>query len=383
MKRTLLIFILLLALVSISAAEQTTDSTLPEFAWERNAAEHWHVLPGGEVTDRGAHQLTNAHCTVCGSEVWLFDSGSADVSDYNDHGDLVRYTLFEEDGEISFELCYAYEYDAQGYMLVSREYLGGVLTGEITYDRASDGRQIPVAQVVYYEDDTWSVSEYDEHGNLLRMATYAADGTLLQEDQGEFAQDTSGSYYEFRHTSHFADGAVSYTEFNQYGDPILRYNLQADGTVWEDTTCEYEYQDGTPLWKKQYTSDVLTLEVYYHPNGYVKQEIEYFDGGARMVTDFNDHADPVAITSCNADGSIESVHTYAYEYNEDLSWRTIRTYADGDLVILTEYADDNGLHYVCRETIYDEDGSYTVFVFNTAEKLISETCYDANGQPQQ
>lgn len=382
MKRTLLIFCLLLSVLLVCQAEQATDSALPTFAWERNATEHWHVLPDGKVTDRGAHALNDAHCTICGSEVWAFDSGAADVSDYNDHGDLVRYTLFDEDGEISFELCYAYEYDAQGYMLVSREYVGGVLTGEITYDTAADGRQIPVGQVVYYEDDTWSVSEYDEHGNLLSCITYAADGTLLLEEQGEFCQDASGSYYEFRHTSRYADGAVSYTEFNQYGDPVLRYNLYADGTVWEDTTCEYEYQNGMLLWKKQYESGVMTLEVRYHADGYIEQETEFYEGGAKMVTDFNDHADPVTVTSYHADGSIESVHTYVYEYNEDMSWRTIRTYADGDLVILTEYADEDGWHYVCRETIYDEDGSYTVFVFNSADELVSETSYAANGQAQ-
>lgn len=381
MKKTLLSLLLLtLTLVSVCHAEPVADSALPSFDWERNAVEHWRVLPSGEKTDLGSHHLEDAVCTVCGSEVWAFDGGTADVSDYNEHGDLVRYTSFDEDGSLTFELRYAYEYDAEGHILVSREFTGDVLTTEIVYNVGSDGEQIPVSQVVYYDDDTWAANEYDEHGNLIHSVSYDPDGTISVEEFSEFAQNAEGRYYEWKQTSRYSNGAVFYSEFNEYGDPIRHRSTEADGAVWEDVTYEYEYAEGVARWKKQYSNGILTLEAHYHPDGYTEREIEYFDGGARMVTDYNDYADPVTITSYAADGSIETVQTYEYEYDEDMSFLTIRAYTDGKLVILTEYANEDGWHYVRRETIYDEDGSYTVFDFNAAEELVSQTDYDVNGQ---
>ena len=53
---------------------------------------------------------------------------------------------------------------------------------------------------------------------------------------------------------------------------------------------------------------------------------------------------------------------------------------NGALVLHTEYAyAKDGWTYIVRETMYNEDGSYTVVLFNEDEELVSETNHDAQG----
>lgn len=374
-----LLLLFSLALASACFAEPVVDGSLPTFPWERSAKEHWRILPTGELSEQGPHKMTDAVCTVCGSEIWAFDDGSADISDYNEQGDLIRYTSFGADGNALIELSYAYEYDAEGRMLLTREFTGDVLTGEVIYTVSAAGESIPVSQVAYYDDDTWAINEYDEHGNLNHAATFDPDGSMSFEEFSEYAQDAEGSWYEIRKTSRFADGATFYSEYNEFGDPTLRRNTDADGSVWEDSTYEYHYAGGSMLWKKQYTSGALTLEVNYHPDGYAEKETEYFDDGTRMLTQYNDHSDPVSITSYAADGSTEMVQTYEYDYADDMTWLVTRAYTDGILIIQTEYANEDGWNYACRETIYDTDGSYVVYEFDPAGEILSQAEYDPTG----
>ena len=260
-----ILMILTLAMFSTCLAQApVADNSLPTYIWERSAAEHWKQLASGETTDLGAHVFEDVSCTVCGSEVWTFDDGSADVSDYNEHGDLTRYTSFNAAGEIVIEICYTYEYDADGRMLLSREFVEDVLTGEVTFTVNENGEVIPVSQVAYFDDDTWAMSEYDEHGHLIYTATYATDGTVDFEAFFEYTLSSEGHYYESSKLSRFGDGASFYHEYNEHNDTTMTFSMEADGTVWENSTYEYEYANGTKLWKKQYSDGVMTLEAFYN-----------------------------------------------------------------------------------------------------------------------
>ena len=383
MKKSLLMISLLLALTlgCVCCAEQADDSTLPVFAWERNALEHWRVLASGEEADRGAHSLEDHVCTVCGSEIWMFDDSIADVSDYNEHGDLVRYSLFDEDGIAVCELLYAYEYDAEGHMLLSREFTGNVLTGEIVYTVGSEGQQIPVSQIIFYDDDTWTVHEFDEHGNMTYTATYDTAGDSAWEEYIEFAQNAQGEYYACKQTSLYPDESVFTVEYNENGDPLHRRSTDGDGTIWDDAAYEYEYADGALLSSKMYSFGMLSMEIHYNVDGYAERVIEYNEDGSSMVTEYNDLGDPLVIAYYAADGTPEIVQTYKYEYDEALFLRTVRAYTDGQLIIQTEFADEDGYRYAWRETIYGDDGSSIVFVFNAQEELVSQTQYGSDGQP--
>ena len=378
---SILVMMMVLCLGAACFAETSVaDNALPVFIWERNGTEHWKELPSGSKSDVGPHVFDNVNCIICGSEVWMFDDGSADVSDYNQYGELTRYTSFDPRGQVTIEICYAYDYDTDGCLLTSREFIEDVLTGEVTYAQTEDGKTIPVSQVTYYDDDTWAVNEYDEYGNLVYAVTFDTDGTPAFESFSTYLMSAEGYYYEASKSSLFADGATFYYEYDEYGNPTRTVNVEADGTVWEDSTCQYQYENGTLRWKKQYFGEVLTLEVHYNEDGFAAMETEFFDDGSRIITEYNSYTDPVIITFYAADGTVETVQTYEYEYDDNLNWIIVRAYTDGTLVIQTEYATDDNWHYACRETLYEEDGSYIVYEFNIYEELISATSYNAAGQ---
>lgn len=379
MKNKFLVCLLLMTLCLSAASCEVVDPALPVFAWERNGTEHWRQLPTGEKADAGAHVLEDMICTVCGSEVFAFEDGSADVSDYNDHEDLIRYTAFDSDGCITIELLYAYDYDDEGHLLASREFSGNVLTGEVTYTVDADGMRQPIEQVAYYEDDTWAINEYDAHGNLVRAATYDPNGDVEFESFSEYKLDENGCWYEASTTSMFSDGASFYSEYNAWGDETLTRNVDADGAVFANETYEYLYEDGVKRWKKHYSNGALIYETWYDETGLTTEETEYYDDGAKMVTLYNEYGDPVSVTSFGTQGQIETVMTYEYDYAEDLSWTASRAYVDGQLVISTEYTTVDGWTYPRKETVYDNDGSFFVCTFDENEELLSETWYDAAG----
>lgn len=383
MKNKLLsiVLLLLLSMFAVCAScEEVADATLPTFAWERNGTEHWRQLPSGEKADLGAHNIVETICTVCGSEIYLFDDGSADVSDYNEHEDLIRYTSFDSDGNVSNAIVYTYEYDEEGNKLLSQEFSGDVLVSEISYAVGPDGEQLPVEQVTYYDDDTWSINEYDAFGNMVHGAAYDADGNVQYEEFTEYKLNTDGEYYEFSKVGLFAEGDIFYDEYNEYGDTTLTHNTDANGNVWASEVYEYEYKDHVKLWRKHFSSGKLVTISYYAENGMTAREIEYFEGNSRMETEYNEHGDPVSIISYAADDQVESHMTYEYEYAEDLTMLISRAYTDGKLVIQTEYTvNEDGSSYAGKETVYEADGSCIVLIFDENDEIISETAYDANG----
>lgn len=324
MKKLLPLVILLFIL---SAALAEPDDALPAFAWERNALEHWRSLPDG-MQDRAAHILADGACTICGSEILIFEDGSADVSDYNAQGDLTRYTAFDADGVISLELCYAYDYDEAGRLLAAREFQADVLVSEVIYTTDTNGEPVPASYVLYYDDGSWTVDEYDLLGCLTHSAEYNAEGALAFETFCEYALSDGGKRYEALRLISYPDG----------GTRIIEYDEQ--NRVTRETEC---YDD------------------------------------ASMTTEYNAQGDPIRITSYAADGTEEFTQTYEYEYAADMTMLISRAYMDGALLIQTEYAVSNGRSYACRETLYDDDGSSTVYEFSADEEILRALRYDPQG----
>ncbi len=323
---------LLLALCLTAAFAEESD--LPRFEWERDGFQHWHVDANGKKTDVGAHQLADSRCTVCGSEVWAFDDASADVSDYNEQGDLVRYTSFAEDGSVTMELLYAYEYDETGRMLLSREYTGTELTGEMAYVITEEGLSVPAQQLTWYADGSWDLHEYDLNSDLIHTASFTPSGNVTYEEFSEYAPAAGGATYEAKRIALHPDGTSQITEYS------------AQGVTLRDT--------------------------------------EMYLSGESIVTLYNELGDPVSVTTYSAENQAEAVQTYEYEYAEDGSKRLCLAYMDGALVIRTEYAaDEYGYVTPAKETVYSDDGVYTVFLFDEYGEVLSESTFAADGTPIQ
>ncbi len=309
--------------------------TPPTFEWERNAAEHWRLQPDSARTDAAPHALVDQRCTVCGCELWLFEDGAADVSDYDVHGNLVRYSAFDADGSVILDLRYAHEYDAEGHLLTSWEFDGDLLSSETIYTLGENDERIPVMQRFYQDGSLHALNEYDAFGNAIHNATYAPDGSVIFEEYSEYALLPDGSYYEAKRTTFPAGDAA-----DPYG--------------------------------------IVALEVLFAEDGMILQESESYADGMKLTTEYNPNADPVRITTYDAAGTVIMVQSYEYEYAEDMTFRRIRAYVDGSLVIETEFARGaDGQAYPAKETVYSEDGSSVTFTFAEDGSILTETTAEA------
>lgn len=375
-----MITLLLLCLI-FSAHSEAAAPELPVFAWQRDSINHWQLTQEGAITDLAPHALDDALlCTVCGSEIWLFEDGAADVNDYDEYGNLTRYTSLDAQGAIVTETVHAYEYNEEGVVLRDLEFYNGVFCAESLFTVTEEGEQIPVSQTAYNNDGTTSVNTYDEHGNLVHSAVFTADGTVEFETITEYTLDDDGCYYALRETSRFTEGTTFYTEYNQYGDPILSRITEADGTTWSNHSYEYQYLDGMMVWRKQYDRGVLTLETWYNADGMSVKEIAYQEDGATEVWLFNENGDTLSVTWYRPDGSISQQETYEYGYAEDMQLLWSKVSLDGKLSRETQYAyDEEQCLLGFTETTWHKDGSRTVCTYNGSLELIQETHYDAEG----
>lgn len=385
MKKSLLMLLCLLCLAAAVLAEEavptaTPAPTMPVFEWECNPAGHWRMLESGEKADLGIHKLADDMiCTVCGAEVWVYDDLSGDVYYYDDFGTLIRHTSYANDGMITYDFIRALTYDDNGHVLHALEFIDGVLFGEITYAVNADGESIPVTEYAWYDDGTWALNEFDEYGNCIRATTYDEEDNLTSETISEYKLLEDGWFYESKNTTRM-DDAVFVTEYNEYCDTVRRQISEA-GVVWTDCTYEYEYRNGQKLWCKTYEQGRLSRETVYDPEaGMPVKETEYYDDNTVIVSEFNLIGDPLSISFLAADGTLEMTQTFEYVYDEYDSILSCKAYVNGVLVLFTEYAaDEFGWTYVGRETMYNEDGSYTVVLFDANEEIVSETNYNAQG----
>lgn len=285
----LLAFALILMTSSACSAEAVEAAAveLPVFEWERDVKEHWHVLESGEKADVEEHVMEDVICIVCESEIWAFDDGSADISNYNEYDELVRSTYFDENGEVSYDCAYAYGYDENGVKLWEKQFENGLLVGETAYAVNEEGENHPVWSNAYYDDGTWARNEYDEHGNVVKAFAYEADGTVSYESTIEYALDAYGWYYEARTTANMS-GTIFINEYNEYGDWTYVYIVEPDGVVVSDTVFEYEYEDGVKVFCRQYSEGVLSFESFYNEWGELVKEIEYLEDGTNAVYEFDE-----------------------------------------------------------------------------------------------
>lgn len=315
--------VLLLALLLLLAAAFAEEIALPTFIWEHDGLTHWQLDTDGAVINQGAHNTADSWlCSICGADILDWGDGTYDVSDYDEYGNLVRSSCYDENGLLTYQSIHVLTCNEDGVILKDVEYINGVLYGESLYTVTEDGMQLPVSSTVWNDDGTTSVNQYDKHGNCVYAAIYEADGSVFFETISEFALSDDGWYYECTTTSRYATGETFYDETNQYGDKLRSLNTHADGTVWGDWTYEYEYRNHTKVWKKQYAAGVLIFEEFFDDDGNCIQEVEYLEDGGWIIYDYNDHGDVASVATYAADGSLVSTETREYEYEEDeaLDW---------------------------------------------------------------
>jgi len=381
--------------VSISASEHVTvpDAPAEEHVhaalehWERDAWEHWKVCQCGEQMELAAHSLDEMGvCADCASEI--LDYGMIEVNNYNEYGDRIRSTLYEETGTVAGEVVNEFEYDAQGYMLRNTCYENGVLTVEDEYALDGDGAHYLKVSSSYQEDGGCFVNEYDPNGNVTAFLYREADGTVSSEAYYLYEQDRNGEYYEAEERGRYGETTYAY-QYNEYEDLIYATEADLDGNVIQERRVERGYnEDGIQVWEKTYVNgrligEILGYAVYVkedYYNRYPETMVEYYEDGTKLVSRYEGDGMLAVETTYAADGSVEKELRYVYEYDDQGNWSSIQVYDGQRLFRDTRYAlDEDGWSYKASETEYREDGGRTVKEFNEYDELVSQTDYDAAG----
>ena len=287
-----------------ACAEKHTHSAE---GWELNAREHWQMCECGESINTAAHSLDeNSKCSVCGAEIWDFGD-FVDVHTYTQYGDSLRITSYDADGNVTSDLRYEYEYDADGNKLLEKYYADGVLMDETVYEAGT-----PVRYTAFYEDGTKTVSEYDENGNIPHSVYYDADGSVASETWSEYAYTADGESYEIKNTMIDADGIKYIGEYNEQRDMTAWFCYDADGNLVTEERYEFEYDtEGRKQVKRAYVSGTLTQELIYklvtEEDGWMNYPgtvIDYHDDGSKTVTEYDENDEIISATTCDAAGNV-------------------------------------------------------------------------------
>lgn len=288
---------------------------------DRDAKEHWYLCECGEKVDAQAHSLDDEDiCTVCRSYVEKYAGGEYGVTEY------------------------------VGY---------------------------------YY------VITYNENENPIRSTWYDTEGKLVNDIFTEYALDKNGKEYAVKETFYdFEEDEMVVTEYDEYLSINSEVITDFDGNVRHKLNYEREYDDdGNMLWEKYYLDGELSYEsigfilVDFDGEAYSVPEkiIDYMEDGTYCVTLYDSNADVVSvITYDKNDKAIETV-TFEYAYIGG-EYAGSKQYINGKLKYEEEIIFDyQGYLEYYIETEYEDDGSKTVYKYDSNYDLLSERKYDKDG----
>lgn len=108
------------------------------------------------------------------------------------------------------------------------------------------------------------------------------------------------------------------------------------------------------------------------------QVTETGDGTGELCF-YNENGDWSRLITYNEDGTYVT-ETAEYTYDENDNKLTMKTYKDGKPVLETEYGtNEDGYSTELKNTIYDEDGSKKVYIYNLKNDITNELDYNADG----
>ena len=292
-----------------------------------------------------------------------------------DGDQCIRETLFHNGTEAFTD---EYVYNAYGELLYTcYTYQSGSSSTEITFCSIG-GRWIRHYQMDATESEyaSDSVSQFDERGNLILRESYDKNGKLQSVTNYEY--DRFG--HEESHTYvYYWDDTYTVTQYNENYDPISKVTYDYDDvkTEWTEYTYsknsrtdktydktgtlsrveEYQYDDhGNELKRKVYdASGKLSYENIYEYDrfGHKKSDtFVYYSDDTYTVTQYNENHDPISEVTYD----YNDVKTKWTEYTYSKNSRTDKTYDEtGTLSRVEEHQyDDHGNELKRKE--YDASG---------------------------
>lgn len=232
----------------------------PAGGWICDFDSHWHLCECGEEMDKGEHTLEQVNCTVCGSEVVLWEDGSKQVTVYNEHGDNSQFTRYAPDGSIVSDERLSFVYDDAGNMISMEAYLNGFRYAGYEYTVGSNAEVYMASHTVYNEDGSYQVDTFDENLHTLRTVHYSADNSITTEYRYTYSEDNTHMTEE----EYLRGEPVSRREFvlDQYQAwlPVSDYLYNGEGNDIARTFDDY----GNAL-----------SEIHYNAQGGVELEFAF------------------------------------------------------------------------------------------------------------
>lgn len=270
--------------------------------WEVDPANHWKTCTDcGEIVEQAAHTLSeDDQCTVCGAQIIDWDD-SRSLYLYNDNGDLLKSADYDRDGNLMTETICQYEYDNDGLLIASATTTDGVLVEECTYT-AVNGESVIARSISYAYDGTKFINDFDEHGNLIGLISYDAEGNVEYQSASEYAQTADGEWYETKCTYTEYDGTVYVSTYAENHDQIGLVVYDTDGSVLQSKAWERTYDDeGRWQTVKIYNNDVLIEEAIYQTvvdeygcSTFPKTVTEYHEDGTITVTNYDENGEIIS-----------------------------------------------------------------------------------------
>lgn len=288
-------------------------------AWEMDLNNHWKTCTDcGKKLEKGTHIIDEASeaCTVCGAVVMDFGDYTS-LRMYNESDEPLKVTDYDTNGKVLTETIFHYEYDAEGNLIHSSQVTDGVLMNESEYTIVN-GRRMLYCYTGYMEDGSKSVSYYDENENVIEGISYNADGNEEMRTYSEYKQDAAGCWYEATTTIPEPDGGSYVTERNEYGDEIATARYDANNNL--------------------------------------------------------------VFRNVNHDSHLD---VYTYTYDADGNCETMDYYCNDVQMSFTEYAtkmtEDGPVTYPRNVTVFEEDGTKTMTIYDESNQAVKEIRYDVYG----
>ena len=298
-----------------SAVTDTAEHEHMFIEWDRNAETHWQVCGCGEpMTDPAEHTLDDdGFCSECGTTVEFSDDGSTYVYTANSNGDIYKYSSYDPDAAVRYEVYSIFSMDEDGNFFESYSHTvdnEGGYEYECTYNEYEDilTRVLTDANENTTDYDRWEY-EYNEDGQPLWEKQYRNDVLIYEiPSYAEWEDDSMYMRYPETVIDYREDGTRLVTAYGDYGMTDSETEYAADDTVLTVITYQYEFDaDGNVLHLQVFTDGTLTRdEVYaYDENGwtYLSVSTEYLEDGSYRVTTY--YADGESdYVLYNADGAV-------------------------------------------------------------------------------
>ena len=316
---------------SESVAPSTPEPPAPEAEphihapaghWICDFDNHWRICACGEEVDKGAHTLQDVNCTVCGSELILWEEGTRQITVYDDYGHCCQVTYYDTEGNVLNDERLEFVYDDNGKYTSMKAYNNGFCYSSYEYTPDADDRVYMATQTTNFEDGSYQIDTYDENFNTLRTLYHDAVENRENDHRFTYSEDgsrmTEQTYQVDTYDENFNTLRSVYYDVIEQAEIDHRYTYSEGGSRLSEQT----YQDGVLTYEQdcRWNNEAGCWEMI--------AERAYGDDGSLAYT-YDDSGNPLSEVHYSPDGSVDVEYTFENTYDLSGNLLYIRIFKNG------------------------------------------------------